>query len=61
MIEALTESAMAPFLSQVGWQGFAYGLLGLKTIKKTLATVKETYPGVKRREAGDTDGDDGED
>lgn len=40
MIAEITEAALAPFLQQVGWQGFAYGLLGLKTIKKSIRTIK---------------------
>lgn len=36
MIDQIMNAALAPFLEQVGWQGFAYGLLGLKTTKKMI-------------------------
>lgn len=45
MIEQITQAAAAPFLEQVGWQGFAYGLLGLKTVKKMITYVRETFGG----------------
>lgn len=43
MIQELVQAGLAPFLSEVGWQGFAYGLLGLKTIKKTVRTARSIY------------------
>lgn len=39
MIQEILNAGLAPFTEQVGWQGVAYGLLGVKTIKKTIATV----------------------
>lgn len=45
MLDAITEAAAAPFLSQVGWQGFAYGLLGLKTVRKMVSAVRESISG----------------
>lgn len=45
MIESILESAFAPFLSQTGWQGFAYGLLGLKMVRKMIHTVRSTVTG----------------
>jgi hypothetical protein len=45
MIEQITNAALAPFLEQVGWQGFAYGLLGLKTIKRAYSQVKAMASG----------------
>jgi hypothetical protein len=52
MIEQITNAALAPFLEQVGWQGFAYGLLGLKTLKRAYSTVKEMASG---ENGGDSD------
>lgn len=40
MIAEVIESFAAPFVSQVGWQGFAYGLLGLKTLKEVVSAVR---------------------
>lgn len=36
MIENLTDAALAPLYEPLGWQGFAYGLLGLRTIKRVI-------------------------
>lgn len=33
MIDPIMDAVLAPFQSQVGVQGVAYGLLGLKTIR----------------------------
>lgn len=40
MIEEIFAAGLAPFLSKIGWQGFAYGLLGLKTLRKVFDMVK---------------------
>lgn len=40
MIGEVIDSFAAPFVSQVGWQGFAYGLLGLKTLRKVISAVR---------------------
>lgn len=45
MIEQITQAAAAPFLEQVGWQGFAYGLLGLKTVKKMIRFARDSFGG----------------
>lgn len=36
MIDQMLDAALAPFASQVGWQGFAYGLLGIETVKRSI-------------------------
>lgn len=41
MIQEIINSALAPFMQQVGWQGFAYGLLGIKTIKRTIKIIRD--------------------
>lgn len=41
MIDAMLEAATAPFQSQVGMQGVAYGLLGLKTLSKMFDFIRE--------------------
>lgn len=55
MIDAITESALAPFLNQVGWQGFAYGLLGLKTVRKMIEMVRESISGNDEEEEDNND------
>lgn len=45
MIEQITQAVAAPFLEQVGVQGFAYGLLGLKTVRKVVRFLRETFGG----------------
>lgn len=43
MIGEILDSFAAPFVSQVGWQGFAYGLLGLKTIRKVVTAMRDFF------------------
>ena len=50
MIEQILNAGLAPFMEQVGWQGFAYGLLGLKTIKKMISTITDMTK--KRAQSG---------
>jgi hypothetical protein len=45
MIEQITQALAAPFMEQVGVQGFAYGLLGLKTVKKMITFARDTFSG----------------
>lgn len=40
MIQEITQAAVEPLTKPIGWQAFAYGLLGLKSIKKTITTIK---------------------
>lgn len=41
MIDAMIQAATAPFQSQVGMHGFAYGLLGFKTLSRMYEFIKE--------------------
>lgn len=41
MIDAIVNAASAPFQSQVGMQGFAYGLLGLRALRKMYSFLAE--------------------
>jgi len=41
----ITNAMLAPFAEQVGMQGFAYGLLGLKTLRKVFAFARERVEG----------------
>jgi hypothetical protein len=50
MIDAIFDAAMAPFTSQVGWQGFAYGLLGLKTLRRVFDWARDTL-GAQKNDA----------
>lgn len=45
MIQDIITAAAAPFLEQVGWQGFAYGLLGLKTLRKMFNFARDRFGG----------------
>lgn len=45
LIAEIANSGLAPFTSQVGWQGFAYGLLGLKTIRRVVRTARDLWEG----------------
>lgn len=37
---AIWDAAIAPFANTVGWQGFAYGLLGLRTTRRLLTFAR---------------------
>jgi len=50
----ITNAMLAPFAEQIGMQGFAYGLLGLKTLRKVFAFARE------RVEGGETNTQDNE-
>lgn len=41
VMEQIVNSMLAPFMQQVGWQGFAYGLLGLKTLRRVFTFAVE--------------------
>lgn len=41
MIQEITSAALAPLMEPQGWQAFAYGLLGVKTISRTIQMIKD--------------------
>lgn len=45
MIAEIISAAVAPFTDPTGWQAFAYGLLGVETIKQSVRKI------IKLREA----------
>lgn len=45
MINEIVSAFAAPFVEQVGVQGFAYGLLGVRVLKGTLSEVRGMFGG----------------
>lgn len=43
MIQDILNAALAPLMEPTGWQAFAYGLLGIKTISRTVSTIKSVW------------------
>lgn len=45
MVAEVINAAIAPLTEPAGWQAFAYGLLGVKTISRTIDTIKQIRNG----------------
>jgi hypothetical protein len=44
-VDAIVGAATAPLMDPVGWQGLAYGLLGLRTVRKLIDFARDNMVG----------------